>query len=277
MAVTITKVIRIYPKNKSIKDINCFEICKHLAESASELSEKVIYYVNENENCLDIKYHSRRGSGELGIENDLENFDIWLTSCGSGIDYTGMYVKKSYGGASLYQFDEIRIMGEQKKLLESLYIPFFKPHGDRTPPYFLKKALEEEINNKISFKQNGVYTASNSYKIGEKYSRIPEQVSIKEFLKPRGEGSFIDEFLIYPSDNDGIEYLLKTVFDETDNQYDRGRFEHLTGIQILFKNRVVQEVIWDKTFWRFSSSDWWDNCITPDWIEYKSRIGMHSY
>lgn len=96
-------------------------------------------------------------------------------------------------------------------------------------------------------------------------------VTQEELLKLRGDSSFIEEFLFYPSQNYGLDNLLKTVFDDTDNhQYGSEGIENLTAIQFLFKRRVVKELKWEKSFWRFSSSDWWDNCISPKWIEYKA-------
>lgn len=277
MATIVTKIIRVYPKNERIENIDCQKICSHLANSATELWEKVIYFINQNENCLDIKYKSRRGTGELGIEDEIQNYDIWITACGDNTD--GFQVTSNENqsenkyGINLYKFDEIKILGQHEKLIRDFYPMFFYfGKEEKTPPYFLSKAIEKQFDNEISFNQAGVYTASNDYDIGKKHSLVPELVSEEEFVKLRGESSFIENFLFYPSHYYGLESLLKTVFDEgNQNQYGSDGIDNLIAIQFFYRKRVVKELKWEKSFWKFSSSDWWDNCISPEWIEYKTR------
>ena len=129
MATIVTKVIRVYPKKERIEDVDCQKICEHLANSATELWEKVIYFINTKENCLDIKYKSRRGTGELGIEDNTQDFDVLITSCGDWTDRFQIISNENKSEdeieINLYEFDEIKITGQHQKLLIDFYPMFF--------------------------------------------------------------------------------------------------------------------------------------------------------
>jgi len=70
----------------------------------------------------------------------------------------------------------------------------------------------------------------------------------------------------------GSSHIRRSSKEHNDrNQYSPKVIEDLSGIQFLFKKRVVKELKWEKSFWKFSSSDWWDNLVSPEWIEYKTK------
>ena len=122
MAMIINKMLRVIPKKQKIKDVDCHSICTSLAETGGELWEKVIYYINDEENCLDIKYKSRKGRGKLGIEEKIEEFDVWvIENYEGGSDYIFCLNSKQYEldashAINLYSFDEVRIKGIHDRL-----------------------------------------------------------------------------------------------------------------------------------------------------------------
>ncbi|MDF1697326.1 MAG: hypothetical protein P1U56_15895 [Saprospiraceae bacterium] len=76
MAMIVNKMLRVIPKTQKITSVDCHSLCSTLAITGGELWEKVIYYINEEDNCLYIKFKSRRGGGELGVEENKDEFDI---------------------------------------------------------------------------------------------------------------------------------------------------------------------------------------------------------
>ena len=272
MAMIMNKMLRVIPKKQKITTVNCHEICTNLAKTGGELWEKVIYYINEENNCLDIKYKSRKGKGELGIENRKEEFDIWVISNGEGgpdfiqclnynqydLDYPDM--------VNLYRFDEVRIKGDHKNLIIDLYPEFFH-FSDDTPPDNLKKALQASEGNLISFKFEGIYTAGTIYQVGEHYSSEPELVSKEEFFRPRMVSYWEAQFLFYNHyGNYAIQKFLNSCLNDKLQSFDWNR-EHLHEIHFCYKNRIVKQI---KTgqHWFYFNSEFFDNTVERNWIEY---------
>lgn len=269
MSTISTHIIRIYPKRKKISEIDCQAISQNLADTASELWEKVIYYVNSEENCLDIKYKSRR-DGQLGIEDQLEDFDIWYIISRENQDFIGQLYSNGYRWYNcFYQFDAIKIIGNQEHLLEKLYPLFFQFPNATFPPFFLQRAIDQKENDSITFPQGGIYCPINNYSIGEKHSDKAELVTKENFLKPRN--SYIEDHLLFQSSFYGIKKLFQSIVVGL-NVKELRETVHGLDIQLCYNNRVTRVFKWDGNHSLSLSSDWWDNCIESNWVNYKSQL-----
>lgn len=275
MAVIINRMLRVIPKKLNINDVDCHTICSNLAKTGGELWEKVIYYINEEENCLDIKYKSRKGRGALGIEEDIENFDIWIIqNYEGGSDYINFSNAKKYDidmppdGINLYCFDEIKLKGNHPQLKRDFYPTFFQ-FNHNTPPLYLEKTLQKEDKGWASFELNGIYNAGTIYNVGEEYSDVPELVTKDEFHRPRSVFYWEADFLIINnSENYGIKKLLQSCLDDKFNSMEWDQ-TNLTEIQFCFKNRVVKKIELGK-HWRYFNAEFFDNTIERNWIDYLS-------
>ncbi|MCP4520377.1 MAG: hypothetical protein GY827_01555, partial [Cytophagales bacterium] len=74
-------------------------------------------------------------------------------------------------------------------------------------------------------------------------------------------------------------FYFKNVFEIIDNDPYENIFDGLKAVKFLNNNRVVKEARfnrWENKFtnqsgqmWEYSSSDWWDNCLNPEWTNFK--------
>lgn len=273
MAMIVNKMFRVIPKKQKIENIDCHSICTNLAETGGELWEKVIYYVNEEENCLDIKYKSRKGRGELGIEDQLEVFDIWnIINYEGGPDYIYCLNSKEYDldmsndTMNLYSFDEVRLKANHEKLMQDFYPHFFHFKDDK-PPFYLEKVLRKKENNFVSFKLEGIYNAGTMYNVGAAYSKIPEKVTKEVFFRPRNTSYWEAEFLFLNNiENYAIKKLLQSCLKDklTSFEWDRA---NLVEIQFCYKNRLVKKIE-TAEHWRYYNAEFFDNTIEKHWIDY---------
>ncbi|MDF1697320.1 MAG: hypothetical protein P1U56_15865 [Saprospiraceae bacterium] len=273
MAMIINKMLRVIPKKQKITEVDCHSICSTLAITGGELWEKVIYYINEEENCLDIKYKSRRGRGELGIEDNKEEFDVWVISnYEGGPDYIYCLNARQYeldntgDTVNLYRFDEVRIGGDHSQLIQDIYPHFFYIKNDKLPDE-LKRALRNEKENFISFQLDGLYTEGTTYQVGETYSREPELLSREEFFKPT-RVSFWEAQFLYSNHqgNYSVQKLLEACQKDRLRSYEWSR-EHLHEIQYCFQGRVVKKIE-TGVHWMYYNSEFFDNSAEKNWVEY---------
>lgn len=271
MATIVNKMLRVIPKKQKIKDVNCHEICLNLAETGGELWEKVIYFVNEEENCLDIKYKSRKGRGELGIENRSKDFDIWTIENHEG-GFDNIYfsnskeyeMQMSFDTINLYGFDELRLRGNHDKLKKDFYPKFFHFNNGK-PPCQLENALKKSKDDYVSFNVNGIYTAGTIYSVGEEFSRIPELQTKEEFHKPRNVSYWEADFLIMKYE---IKKLIQAAMTDkfTSIEWDRS---NLSEIQFCYRKRIVKKIEIGE-HWRFFNADFFDNTVENNWVDYSA-------
>lgn len=269
MATIVNKMLRVIPKKQKIKDVDCHAICLNLAETGGELWEKVIYFVNEEENCLDIKYKSRKGKGELGIENKSKDFDIWtIENYEGGFDNIYFSNSKEYEmnmpfeTTNLYCFDELRLRGNHDNLKQDFYPKFFHFNNDK-PPYQLENVLKKSKDEYISFNVNGVYTAGTIYSVGEEFSRTPELQTKEEFHKPRNVSYWEAGFLIM---NYELKKLIQTAMKDRFNSIEWDK-SNLSEIQFCYKNRIVKKIEVGE-HWKFFNAEFFDNTVEKNWIDY---------
>ena len=272
MAMIVNKMLRVIPKKQRIGNVDCHSICINLAQTGGELHEKVIYYINEEENCLDIKYKSRKGRGHLGIEDMLEEFDIWtIQNYEGGSDYISclnpeVYQLNMSERTNLYCFDEIRIKGNHKKLARDFYPNFFQYNENKLPNY-LEKELQKEEKEFISLALDGIYNAGTIYTVGGEYSKIPELVTKEEFHRLRNVFYWEAEFLIlHDGENYGLKKMLLSCLKDKFSTFEWDR-TNLFEIQFCNKSRVVKKVETGKN-WRYFNSEFFDNTIEKNWIDY---------
>ena len=274
MAMIVNKMLRVIPKKDKIEAIDCYSICKTLAETGGELWEKVIYFVNKEENCLDIKYKSRKGRGDLGlgIEDNFADFDIWvIQNYEGGSDFISCYNYLEYELdnaeiTNLYCFDEIRLKGNHHQLIKDFYPNFFQ-FQENKPPFLLKQAILNQENQFISINIEGVYNAGTIYNVGEEYSDIPELVTKEEFFKPRSVSYWEARFLCLPNRNNyGLKKQLDTCIKDKFESIDWDE-TNLFEIQICNKGRVVKKVEIGK-HWKYYNAEFFDNTIEKNWIDY---------
>ena len=270
-------MIRVLPRKDHVDNIDCHSICSHLSNTGGELHEKVIYCVNSEDNCLDIKYKSRKGRGELGIESQLDEFDIWIITNWSDMDYVECLNWKQYELIStsqlkgcLYRFDEVFFVGNQEKLKTDFY-PFFFKYMNGAIPKYLEIAINNSENNSAKFKSNGLYTEGTTYNVGEEFSKEPEKQSKHEFYMPRNGRAFYGNMMLLPScmhDHDGfIDNLIEGL---------KGKFknidcntESLMEIQFRYNNRIVKKIEFDN-IWRYYNGEFFDNLADENWLDYNS-------
>ena len=268
-------MLRIIPKKQEIKNIDCHAICSKLAETGGELWEKVIYYVNEEENCLDIKYKLRKGKGELGIEDKSDEFDIWIIENYEGgsdkiyfLNQRKYNMEMSHETVNLYCFDEIRLRGNHDILKEDFYPNFFHfTNGNSS--HYLEKILQKVNNNFASFKIKGIYSAGTIYNVGKEYSKIPELTTKKEFHNPRSVSYWEAEFLITTNyENYGIKKLIQSAIKDKFNSIEWDK-ANLSEIQFCFNKRVVKKIEIGE-YWKYYNSEFFDNTVEKNWIDYLS-------
>lgn len=269
MATIINKMLRVIPKKQKITNIDCHALCSHLAETGGELWEKVIYFVNEEENCLEIKYKSRKGRGELGIENKTNDFDIWtIENYEGGFDHIYFSNSKMYGikmpsdVINLYCFDELRLKGNHHKLKDDFYPNFFHFNNGKAPSH-LEMILEKSSDNYATFNVNGVYTAGTIYDVEEEYSIIPELQSKDDFHKPRKVSYWEADFLIM---NYEIKKLILAAMKDKFSSIDWDK-SNLREIQFCYKNRIVKKIETGE-HWKFFNAEFFDNTIQKNWTDY---------
>jgi len=260
-----TRIVRIYPRNKKDK-IPVTQICKSIQGSA-HFENELIWNLNEEEGHLDLKWNAKRGGGDLGIEyQDYEVWEIDSDQKNQIIHNKKFSSNADYNGLFLFAFDQIRIKNTNKVLQEEYFkfIDYLKPKGRVT-----------EYGQELCVDLSGCYYSDCSYEIGEfvPYKNPIREVSLKEFLEPRGEITGIDDILCNDLGAPSLNKFISFIYSEHDPE-DIDLFKGFEHVQFLYNNRIVNEII--KTdnpyeIWQCKNSDWWDNCIYPDWIAFITK------
>lgn len=258
-----TRIIRIYPKNKS-NDFSIVKFCKNIADTATGLTTHVLWSNNRLENCYDIKFESSKSAGEL--EFDSKEVDVWeIKSYDYGGTIIGFYNKENNSSNSIsfrkaeFFFDEIKLDGTKRGVDAFLEVTSLKKDHKQEP-----------------IRINGKYHAGNHYQtipLNNNVKGKTAQVDIDELLKLKGDCCWIDSFLQSKSLKIELDNFLEFVNGDVYENY----FPGLDKIEFYYKNRCVKKIKWMPTkgyengMWFHSSSDWWDNCANINWIEYQKK------
>lgn len=271
MATIVNKLIRVISKKLKIKEVDCYALCSHLAETGGELWEKVIYYINEEENCLDIKYKSRKGRGELGIEDRHNDFDIWIIENYEGgfdkIHFPNSKIYKmeiSTDTTNLYTFDEIRLKGNQEGLIKDFYPKFFH-FGDNTSSSFFGRVLHCSKGDYVSLPVDGIYIAGTIYDVGKEFSRIPELQTKEEFHQPRNVLYWEAEFFIL---NYEVKKLIQGALKDKFSSFEWNQ-SNLSEIQFCYQSRMVKKIEIGK-HWKYFNAEFFDNTVEKNWLGYST-------
>ncbi len=274
MAIIINRMLRVIPKNnKSILGFDCQAMAQELVETGGELWEKIIYYINEEENCLDIKFKSRKGKGNLSIEDRPEDFDIWeIRNYEGGMDYIfcnnyAIYDLPRGERKNLYRFDQISLIGNHAQLMEDFYPQFFNLKSGLNSCR-LKNKIGDATGDEVVFQMDGIYTAGTIYNVGETYSDLAEKVSKHIFFKPCMVSYWEAEFLLLSSDD---LYEMRNLFlSLIQSQFRNFKWnkDNLNEIRFYNKGRVVKKVVITDTHWQYYNAEYFDNSVENNWLDY---------
>ncbi|TPN80978.1 hypothetical protein [Aquimarina algicola] len=261
-----TRIVRVYPKiDKTILNKN--EISENIVKTAL-LDEELNVFDNKENNCIDFIWRSKRAGGKLGIDSSL--VDVWEIRGG---DYTKMFFNgillnnPKYNGFFFFKFDEIEIVFEKDKI-------------DKFQEIFYQFDIEKKIlvdKKQCCFIVNisGTYSADNDYEIGIDENKI-NNLSKDEFLKLKGTDNFIEGIFVNKYKAQNLSNFLSKFYQfETDEEKTTIPYLGMQHFQLNFKKRPVAKISrnngngWQP--WIYETMNWWDNCILPEWIEYKNN------
>jgi len=252
MANYYTRIIRIYSKTDFSK-INIEEITNTIDQTAT--MSDLCYYVNNQNKCLDIKFQSKKASGKIAL--DYNQFDVWEIR-----EDQIFHNEINYSRGVTFGFDEIHFDSTNKILNEA----FFK--------YFMElKAKNQAIerNGSLIIKESGSYHNAIMYDIEFKDSKERiKQVDLETFLDPRGDWSGIEKIL----NNDNVKGDMDRFNFFVSNPHDPEEFklyEGFNSIKFLWRGRIVNIEYKSETNWSGKNSDWWDNCLLPEWINFRAK------
>lgn len=262
-----TRIVRIYPKSKSTK-LDKVQIAENVVKTAL-LDYELNVYDNEEENCIDLCWRSKRAGGDIPI--DFKLIDVWEIRGG---DYTQIFFngkplsQRTFDGLFFFRFDELEI-NYANDSIEEILIDIF-PHvnpNNRLPA--------SSIENTTKFRINGIYRADNDYVIGTQDNKI-NYLDKKDFLALKGTTNLIDGCISNESKINSLTKVIKKFYDiETGQSQEFNPYPGLTYFQLNYENRPVVQIHKNQENkyepWLYKSSNWWDNCITPEWIEYKTK------
>ncbi|MDF1698650.1 MAG: hypothetical protein P1U56_22550 [Saprospiraceae bacterium] len=236
------------------------KITKRIVKTAT--MSDLYYYKNKQEECYDIKFQSKRAGGEIDL--DYDKFDVWEIR-ENLIFHNGL---KHPPETSTFGFDEIHF-DSTNEIINQEFFPYLmelKSNG---------KAVEKD--GILIVKESGSYHTGIYYDIEFKDSkeRIRE-ADLSTFLKPRGEIANIAGII----DNENIaKDLDRFDYFAFCNPHDQDVFKLYGGfksITFLWKNRPVNIAYKTETYWSGKNSDWWDNCLLPEWIDFRKKRKTHS-
>jgi hypothetical protein len=258
MANYYTRIIRIYSKTEMEK-INIEEITKKIVATAT--MSDLYYYANMKEGCYDIKFESKRAGGEINL--DYDKFDVWEIR-----EHDIFHNEIKHNPKNLtFGFDEIHFDSTNEILNQE----FFK--------YFMElkssgKAIEK--NGILIMNESGSYYSGIYYDIEfeDSKERIRE-VDLETFLEPRGETANVDGIMGNENITKGLDKFNYFAFH---NQHDPDVFslyEGFNSIKFLWEGRLVNIAYKTDTYWSGKNSDWWDNCLLPEWIKFRDERRTH--
>lgn len=261
-----TRIVRIYSKEKSNKlDIKL--IAENIVET-SLLDYELNVFDNIEEGCVDLCWRSKRAGGDLQIEPNL--IDTWEIRGG---DYTQIFYngkslgQRGFDGLFFFRFDELEIKYNNDSI-EDILMDIF-PHvnpKDRINAIY--------TGDSVKFKINGIYRADNDYVIGNKENKI-NYIDKEKFLELKGTTNLIDGCISNESTINSLTKTIKKFYDfETGQDREVHLYPGLNYLQLNYQNRSVVKIQRDEANkyepWIYKSSNWWDNCILPEWIEYRT-------
>ena len=257
MANYFTRTIRIYGIDKTVP---VEQICTSIKTTAL-FENELIWNFNQKENHLDLKWNSKRGAGELGIE--FSEYYVWeIKACESNEIYF-------YNRSSI----PIRIKEEGCFAFNSIIIDSSNDYINET---FLKHLLPKKSNSKNikrDLKFQGSYESHCSYEIGEieenNLGPVKEK-NIDQFLTPRGDLIMVNEF---NHDFQGSQKLNGFVkFANLHWESDEYEIhEGFNKVIFMWNGRIVNTIErgeYPYDMWKGKNSDWWDNCKLPSWIKF---------
>lgn len=261
MASYYTRILRIYGVNNSIP---IEQICSSI-KSTALFEHELIWNMNEEENHLDIKWNSKKGAGELGI--NFQKYFIWEIKAN---EYNEIYfynrneTPTKFKQKQNFNFDSISINSSNQFINEKYLKDLFS------------KGIDYKIINE-SIKIKGSYKSNCGYEIGEidpeNLSPIKHQ-NINQFLEPRGEFIMINEFNDDFNGHEKLNEFLKliTLYWKSD-EYEI--FEGFNNLVFKWKGRIVNTIVrgqYSYDMWKGQNSDWWDNCNLPAWKKFKNDL-----
>lgn len=263
MANYYTRIVRIYG-TENIVPVEL--ICKSIEKTAL-FENELIWNFNKSENRLDLKWNSKRGAGELGI--DYSKFHVWEIKANekNNIYYYNLSSEQIYLKRKTYfAFDSI-IASSTNKYINKTFI-------DRLTP---NKAIKNYTNTEIEVE--GQYNSNCDYEIGEIAAPVNETIKtdIDDFLKPRGEYIMINKF----DENYKKGEALNEFLNFTRLHWHPDEYELHNGfnkLEFKWKGRVVNTIERNKNqydMWIGKNSDWWDNCKLPAWMKFVKERKTH--
>ena len=261
-----TRTVRIYPKSRDVR-LDKQQIAEHIVKTAL-LDSEVNVYENFEDNCLDLRWNSKRAGGELGINKEL--IDVWEIRGGN---YAQLFFNENLIGTRetnnlvFFSFDEIEIKsssGEFDEIMKDIF-PYINPKE-----WFYERLDDQTVTIPIQ----GIYRTDCDAVIGDVENKI-NYLSKDEFLKLEGIVSMIEGCLV----NEWKTNSLWNVMNKF-HIYERGKIDgesvypHVDYFQLNWKGRPVAKM--DRTdnqhwaVWKYQFACWWDNLIHPDWIAYKA-------
>jgi len=254
MANYYTRIIRIYSSSR-FENIDIEAITKTVVRTAT--MSDLCYFVNKEEQCLDLKFESKRAGGEINL--DYGRFDVWEIR-----ENQVFHNDVNYGYKDVtFGFDEIHFDSTNEILNHEFfnYFMVLKSSG---------RAKEE--NGVLIIKEKGSYHTGIYYdiKFEDSKERI-RQVDLDMFLEPREDICNIDGIL----DNENVaKDLDRFYFFAFLNPHDKEVFKLYDGfrsVKLLWKGRPVNIAYKTETYWNGKNSDWWDNCLLPEWLSFRER------
>ncbi|MFK7772362.1 MAG: hypothetical protein AB8F94_09485 [Saprospiraceae bacterium] len=255
-----TRIIRLFPKSK-LSHFDIVRFCKHIVNTSRGLTH-ILWSKNEIENCFDIKFESSKSSGELDF--DHKKVDVWELisheNGGTGIGFYGQ--DNSYQNRPLYStadffFDKLQVSGKKEGVNT-----FYEIIG------FQNKLNQDFILIDGKYKGGSQYPTNP---LGNSKEGKVSEVEINELLELRGMTCWIDSF----DKQNNLELDLNGFLEFVNGDVFENYFSGLDQIEFYYKNRCVKQIKWmsrkndEHGMWNHSSSDWWDNCANPNWIEYR--------
>lgn len=270
-----TRQLRLYPKDGRLEHVDIESIVWHIENTARSLSSEVIYAINDAQNCFELKFNSSKLSGDIIIDTNLIRcWDILSYEEGGTLIGEVTQDLSSYNVA-LFAFDEVAIIGEQAKL---------KDFYDEFIPIFNRASLKKKFvrsNTGMRIIMAGYYSATNQHDTGNSSRRAK--------TKEKSKLIRLEEFReIYPVNDlfvDVIPRAGKIHLEKLNNYFNQletvNDYEGLKSILFFYKNRLVKSVKWTEwedeftnksgAYWSFHSADSWQNCINPNWIEFRNE------
>jgi len=268
MANINREYIRIYNKVDTVSVNEVEGIITKVKEEGLINYGHLEYSLNEKENCYDLAYNAKRVSNYLYEQMSASNYDVWIINSNEGGSYDTLYsptddnVNIMNKPPLIYCFDSFRIMGNPDEINDVIKEIFWT-----VPPAILKKDSQS-----LTYKLTGYYQ-SNNY-VGQKgENNDPLRVNQNEFIKLR-DCAEMSQII-----SNNYFNFYTAIYKRTNSPGDRIN-ENIYSFDFLYSNRLVHRIKWTNEnnfgYWIHESSEWFDNCKSPEWIEFNERKKAHN-